>query len=392
MTRPTPFSVAIPQDTLDDIRRRVEQFPWNAMHDAGSWDAGPSVEYMRSLSRYWIEEFDWRSAETRLNTLPQFQTVIDGVRMHYVHIRGSGDRSRALFLCHGWPGSCFEFIKVIEKLAHPERFGGRAEDAFDVIAPSIPGFGFAGPPPRPTGSRGSAARLHKLMTDVLGYSGYIAQGGDWGAHISTWLGHDYPEACRGVHLNMIVPLSPGMPAPESTAERQWSEAFFARFETEKAYFLEQGTKPQSLAYAMMDSPIGVAAWLVEKFASWSDLPYDAQGTPDLGHAYTRDELLTNIMIYLVSQSFATSTWIYRGFYQDKPAEQYDANRSRVPTGVAAFPDPMFGPPPRSLAERAYNIVHWTDMPRGGHFAAMEAPDLFVDDVRAFAKVLSDYAP
>jgi microsomal epoxide hydrolase len=381
---PTPFKIDIPDAILADIKDRVARYPWADLPDAGDWHCGTSLAYLRTLCRYWLDSYDWRAAEAKLNALPQFHATAAGFPLHFIHVKGSGPRPRPLLLSHGWPGSFFEFAQLAEKLAHPERFGGDPADAFDVVVPSLPGYGFSARPNRPIGPRTTSEIFNSLMTEVLGYESYLAQGGDWGSMITGWLGYRYPQSCRAIHLNMVILRSPAM-APQGDAEKEWESRSQSMFRTEGAYLQLQSTKPQSLAFAMMDSPVGIAAWIVEKFAAWSHLPRDPKGSPALGVRYSEDDLLTNIMIYLVTRSFATSTWMYRGFAEERPNRMEAGTSVTVPTGIAAFPDPVFPLPPRSLVERGYNVTHWTDMPRGGHFAAMEEPELFLDDLRAFAR-------
>lgn len=382
MSKARPFTIAVPDDVLDGIRSRVRAYDWDALPDAGQWWHGTSMAYLRDFTRYWLEEYDWRASEAALNRWPQFKAEVDGLELHFIHVKGSQPQPRAMIVSHGWPGSVAEFLEIIEPLAHPERFGGDAADGFDLVVPSLPGYGFSGRPASPIGPRETGRLFHRLMTDVLGYERYLAQGGDWGSAVSGWMGADHAPACAAVHLNMAFVRAQGVEA-QTEEEHAFDQRMKLSMMLEGAYFQLQATKPQTLAFAMMDSPVGVAAWILEKFAAWSDLPRDAANAPDLSARYTRERLLTNIMIYLVTKSFATSTWMYRGMALQSPRE-FPAPVS-VPVGVAAFPDPCFPPPPRSLAERSYNIVHWTPMTRGGHFAAMEEPQLLIDDIRAFAR-------
>jgi pimeloyl-ACP methyl ester carboxylesterase len=386
MTAPTPFTIAIDDAVLADITERVRRYPWGELPDAGGWSCGTSLAYLHSLAQYWLGGYDWRAEEAKLNLLPQFHATIAGLPLHFIHVKGSGPKPQPLLLSHGWPGSFFEFAELVEPLAHPERFGGRIEDAFDVVVPSLPGYGFSGRPGQPIGPRSTAQLFNALMTEVLGYDSYLAQGGDWGALVAGWLGYRHAASCRAIHLNMVGLRSPEM-APQTEEEKAWDAKHQALFRQEGGYLQLQATKPQSLAFAMMDSPVGIAAWIIEKFAAWSHVPRDPYGAPALGVRYTDDQLLTNIMIYLVTKSFATSTWMYRGYFAEQPTHMAPGTRITVPTGIAAFPDPIYGPPPRSLVERGYNVTHWTDMPRGGHFAAMEEPGLFVEDLRAFARTV-----
>ncbi|HJL53608.1 MAG TPA: alpha/beta hydrolase, partial [Arenicellales bacterium] len=258
---------------------------------------------------------------------------------------------------------------------------GNIEDGFDVIVPSLPGFGFSGKPPRPYGPRRMASIFDKLMTEVLGYGNYIAQGGDWGGAISSWLGYEHAPACCAIHLNIMTMRH--VDGPKGAEEKEWADKFEKEQELENGYRTQQATKPQTLSYAMMDSPVGVAAWIVEKFHSWSDTKGD-----DIESAHTKDALLANIMIYLITRTFNTASWIYYGRREEGGRIlSRDRKRVEVPTGCALFPAEMLSWPPRSYVDRVYNVTHWTKMPRGGHFGAMEQPDLLIEDIRAFARSL-----
>ncbi len=376
-----PFRIAVPDDTLARIRRRVAEYPWHEMPDDGGWAYGTNLDYMKELCAYWLNEFDWREQEAAINRFSHFTAPVDGIDLHFIHERGSGPSPLPLIISHGWPGSVVEFLDIIEPLAHPERFGGSVEDAFDVIAPSLPGFGFSGRPSRPIGPRRVAELFDKLMTEVLGYDGYLAQGGDWGGAISTWLGFDHAPACRAIHINIMMMRHPD--GPRGPDEERWAADFEREQLLENGYRTQQATKPQTLSYAMMDSPVGVAAWIVEKFNSWSDTEGD-----DIESVYTKDLLLTNIMVYVVTRTFNTASWIYYGRREEGGRLlSAEGKRVEVPTAAALFPAELLSWPPRSYAERVYNIVRWTEMPHGGHFAALEQPALLIEDIRAFARTL-----
>jgi pimeloyl-ACP methyl ester carboxylesterase len=372
MPDPTPFTIALPQARLDSIRARVEAFDWDAVPDAGGWRAGVGTADLRRLVDHWLHRYNWRAQEAALNALPQFTTTLGEQRLHFVRARGDGSRPPVLLL-HGWPGSFIEFARLVEPLTR---------DGHDVVVPSLPGFGFSGRPARPTGPRAAAALMHGLMTAVLGYSRFIVQGGDWGAALGAWLAHDHAEAVIGLHLNMVL-VQAADAAPATPEERAWADRRAALAQEEGGYSLQQGTRPQTLGFAMSDSPVGTAAWILEKFGVWSDVPKRADGSPDLWAAFDEDLLLTNIMLYVTTGAFPSSTWIYKGRRQEGSATFPAGARVRVPTGIAAFPDPAFPPPPRSQAEKSYNLLRWTDMPRGGHFAALEQPDLWLADLRGF---------
>ena len=376
-----PFQVDVPVETLALIRSQVASYAWHEMPDDGGWAYGTNLEYMKELCAYWLDEFDWRAQEAAINRFPHFIAPVDGIDLHFIHEKGSGPAPLPLIISHGWPGSIVEFLDIIEPLAHPERFGGSSEDAFDVIAPSLPGFGFSGRPPRPIGPRKIARLFATLMTDVLEYPSYLAQGGDWGGAISSWLGFEHAPACRAIHINIFTMRSPD--GPQGREEQAWATQFKCDQLMEDGYRTQQATKPQTLSYAMMDSPVGVAAWIIEKFNSWSDTVGD-----NIESVYTKDELLTNIMVYLVTRTFNTASWIYYGRREEGGRVlSPDGQRVEVPTAAALFPAELLSWPPRSYAERVYNITRWTEMPRGGHFAALEQPTLLIDDIRAFARTL-----
>jgi len=381
MTPIRPFHLDVPEQTLDYIRSRVAGYPWHEMPDDGGWAYGTNLDYMKTLCAYWLDGFDWRTQEARINRFSHHTAEVDGIDLHFIRERGSGPAPMPLIISHGWPGSVVEFLDIIEPLAHPERFGGSVDDAFDVITPSLPGFGFSGRPPRPIGPRRMADLFDALMTEVLGYHGYLAQGGDWGGAISSWLGFEHAPGCRGIHINIMTMRHPD--GPNGPEERAWAAEFDRQQTTEDGYRTQQATKPQTLSYAMMDSPVGVAAWIIEKFNSWSDIEGD-----DIESVHSKDSLLTNIMVYLVTRTFNTASWIYYGRREEGGRIlSPEGKRVEVPTAVALFPRELLAWPPRSYVERLYNIAHWTEMPRGGHFAALEQPDLLIDDIRAFAKAL-----
>lgn len=381
MSKISPFAIHFPDDAIAEVKRRVAQFPWHEMPDDGGWEYGANLDYMKELCAYWVEQYDWRKHEAELNRFDHFKAKAGGIDLHFIHEKGSGPAPLPLIISHGWPGGVVEFSEIIEPLAHPERFGGDAADAFEVIAPSLPGFGFSGRPPRPWGPRRMAAAFDELMTDVLGYESYVAQGGDWGGAVSTWLGFDHSPECRGIHINILTMRHPD--PPKGAEEIAWAERFQREQEMEDGYRTQQATRPQTLSYAMMDSPVGVAAWLVEKFNSWSDTVGD-----DVETAHSKDTLLTNIMIYVLTRTFNTASWIYYGRREEGGRIlSPEGKRVEVPTACALFPKELLAWPPRSYVERLYNVTQWTEFPHGGHFAAMEEPAFLVEDIRAFARGL-----
>lgn len=381
--RIAPFNFHVPDETLDQIYERVASYPWHEMPNDGGWNYGTNMEYLKTLCAYWVDSFDWRAAEAKINAFPNYRVFVDGIDMHFIYEPGSGPAPMPLMISHGWPGSVAEFYEIIEPLAHPERFGGDAKDAFTVIAPSLPGFGFSGRPPRPYGPRRMAGVLNKLMTETLGFDRYLAQGGDWGGAICSWLGFDHAPACSAIHINVLTMRHAD--GPQTLEEEAWEAQFDRDQIMQNGYRTQQATRPQTLSYAMMDSPVGIAAWLVEKFHDWSDVE-----TGCIESAHSKDELLANIMIYITTRTFNTASWIYYGRREEGGRIlSPEGKRVEVPTGCAVFPKEMLRWPPRSYAERIYNIQHWTEMPRGGHFAAMEEPQMLLDDIRKFARTLRD---
>jgi len=376
-----PFKVDIADQIIKDIYNKVKKYPWHEMPNDGGWEYGTNLDYMKEISKYWVSEFDWRKHEREINKFPNFITKVDDIDIHFIHEKGSGSKPMPLLISHGWPGTIVEFLHIIEKLAHPERFGGKEEDSVDVIAPSLPGFGFSGRPPRPIGPRKMADIFNNLMTKELGYKNYLAQGGDWGGAITTWLAYDHPKTCNAIHINIFTMRHPD--GPQTKEEKDWETKFKKDQLMQEGYRTQQATKPQTLSYGMMDSPVGVAAWIIEKFYFWSDLKNN-----DIESVYSKDTLLANIMVYIVTKTFNTASWIYYGRREEGGRFlPKDFHRIEIPTAAALFPAEMLEWPPRSYAERMYNIKRWTKMPKGGHFAALEQPDLLVDDIRAFARTL-----
>jgi len=376
-----PFKINISNKIIENINKKVSEYPWHEMPDDGGWAYGTNIEYMKEISKYWVDKFDWKSVEGKINKFQNFKSNIEGIDIHFIQEKGSGSNPKALLLSHGWPGSIIEFLHIIDQLAHPEKFGGKEEDAFDVVVPSLPGFGFSGRPSKPIGPRKMASIFNSLMTEVLGYKKYIAQGGDFGGAIATWLGYDFPKTCEAIHINILIARHPD--GPQTKEEKKWEESFESNQLLENGYRIQQATKPQTLSYAMMDSPVGVAAWIIEKMCGWSDIKNN-----DIESVYSKDTLLSNIMVYLVTKTFNTSSWIYYGRREEGgrflPKEDLPL---KVPTAVALFPKEYLEWAPRSYVERIYNIQRWTEMPKGGHFAALEQPELLIKDIRDFAKSL-----
>jgi epoxide hydrolase len=376
-----PFRIQVPDAVLVDLKQRLARTRFPDEISGSGWDYGTNLTYLKELVTYWRDTFDWRAAERRLNQFEQFKTNIDGLDIHFIHRRSSNANALPLVLTHGWPGSIVEFTKIIGPLTDPVSHGGRAEDAFHVVAISLPGFGFSGKPAeRGYGPKRMAGIIATLMAR-LGYSRYGAQGGDWGSAISRFVAVDDASHVAGLHLNFCLAAPPagvkdpteGVPAVE--LERMRARQAF--FEGERGYFQIQSTKPQTVGYALDDSPAGLAAWIVEKFRSWCDCGGDVE------KKFTKDELLTNITIYWATETATSSARIY---YENQRAAGSPAGRVEVPTACAVFPKEI-NIPPRRWVEASYNLTRWTEMPRGGHFAALEEPDLLVGDLRAFFRDL-----
>jgi pimeloyl-ACP methyl ester carboxylesterase len=377
-----PFRIDVGDATLADLRDRLTRtrFP-DEIHGSG-WGYGTELAFLRRLVAHWRDGYDWRAAEARLNGFRQFRARVGDLGIHFIHERGRGPRPFPLVITHGWPGSVAEFTKIIGPLTDPGAHGGDPADAFDVVCPSMPGYGFSDHPTAPgMDPEGIAALWDELMTG-LGYRRYGAQGGDWGAMVSTYLGYRHAAHVAGVHLNMVIAMPPD---PANAAEGLVEAEIVALMEAQRFLLEEtgyqriQGTKPQTLAYALNDSPAGLAAWIVEKFRAWSDCGGDVESR------FSLDELLTNVMLYWVPETAGSSCRLY---CESMRAGKFPPTDFRVdvPTGCAIFPREIIRPP-RRWVDRLYNVARWTAMPRGGHFAAMEEPALLVDDVRAFFRPL-----
>jgi microsomal epoxide hydrolase len=377
MNRARPFKIDVPESKLEDLKQKLQLTRWPGEPSGAGWQYGANLGYMKRLAAHWLDGYDWRAWERRLNAFPQFIADIDGHSIHFVYEKGSGRHPLPLLITHGWPGSVLEFHEIIGPLAHPEQFGGDERDSFDVICPSLPGYGFSSAPSHPIGPRQIAPLWNRLMTEVLGYDRFVAQGGDWGCIVTSWLALDFPEALAAIHLNMVG-LAPGIEKGEMTdEEKRWIERTRKRLSHEGGYQAIQGTKPQTLAYGLTDSPVGLAAWIVEKF----------HGQPRAGAEveppFSMDVLLTNVMIYWLTGSINSANWIYHAVKYQEGVKLGPGERIQTPTGFAFFPKDLFPPPPQSWIERAYNVVQRVDFPDGGHFAAMEKGRELVEEIRTF---------
>ncbi|KQT90977.1 epoxide hydrolase [Marmoricola sp. Leaf446] len=378
-----PFTVEVPEAEVEDLRERVRRTRWPAPAPgetvAGQeWSRGVPVGYLRELAAYWSEEFDWRTHEAQLNALPQLTTTIDGARVHLVHERSPEPDALPLVMTHGWPGSVLEFLDVVGPLTDPVAHGGDARDAFHVVAPSIPGYTWSGPLTEPGWDPARVGRAFATLMARLGYDRYAAQGGDWGSTITREIGIADPEHVVGVHLNMLIQRPQDLDALEGE-ERERAAEVHRYLSDGSGYRKIQATRPQTLAYALTDSPVGQLAWIVEKFREWTD-PGTGSGLPE--DAVDRDRVLADVSAYWFTRTAGSSAQLYL----EAAAARRGVVRSEVPTGVAVFPRDI-ARPIRRLAEEHDRIVRWTEMDRGGHFAALEEPDLLVEDVRAMFRGL-----
>jgi len=380
---PVPFHLNVSNDLLIDLRARLARVRWPDDPPGKPWAYGTSLRYMQELVEYWRERFDWRIQEAKLNNFRQFKVPLAGIQLHFIHEEGKGINPLPLLLIHGWPGSVLEFHKILPMLTDPSSFGGDPADAFTVVAPSLPGYTLSFQPNQPRFSVEQIADCFaSLMSDVLGSKRFVAQGGDWGGFVASRLGYAYPERVAGIHLNLLaVPRDPATLRNQTQEEKAYLDQMKQWLKEETGYQWIQGTKPQTLAFGLADSPVGLAAWIIEKFRSWSDCGGNVESV------FTKDELLTNIMLYWVTGAIGSSFWpYYARMHGVWPIPQ--GGRISVPTGYIEFPKEMLRPP-RSAAEGMYNIQRWTKMDRGGHFAALEQPEVLVQEIRAFFKPLRD---
>jgi pimeloyl-ACP methyl ester carboxylesterase len=372
MTDVQPFRIDVPDDVILDLRGRLAATRWPEAECVDDWSQGIPLAYTRDLAAYWAGDYDWREREAALNRFDQFTTEIDGLNIHFVHQRSPHRDAFPLVITHGWPGSIVEFQKVIGPLTDPTAHGGRAEDAFHVVCPSLPGYGFSAKPSATGWNTGRIAQAWETLMVRLGYERYGAQGGDWGAAVTTDIGRNVGH-CVGVHTNMPIGRPPAEALENPTDEEKDAlEALNYYRRWDSGYFKQQATRPQTLGYGLADSPTAQLAWIVEKFWSWTD----CDGHPE--NALSRDEMLDNVTLYWVTGTGASSARLY----WESMTAFGSGGRVELPTGVASFPKEI-GRTPRAWCEANYNITHWTTMPRGGHFAAFEQPELFVEDVRRF---------
>lgn len=374
MSQIIPFNIAIPQAKIEHIKRRLAEYEWPPEPKGADWAQGTQAKTLRGLVERWKVGFDWRAQETTLNGHPQFIAEAGGIKLHYVHRRASIATAvkTPVVLMHGWPSSFIEYLDSAKKLQ---------DDGHDVVIVSLPGFGFSDVPESFIGPRKVSLMIHDLMKNVLGYSRYAAHGSDWGSLIAGWLGFDFPDSCVGVHMTMLSPrfIAGGATEP---AEQQWLGGFRERFADDGAYFQVQTSRPVTMGFLLSDSPVGLLAWMLEKFAAWSDPSLGDPSVFFLENTFA-DRMILNTMMYLVTGTAASSTWLYRGITLEGSPGYPDKKRVETPVCIAATKDPIFVPPPRSLVEKAYNVVRWTEYPYGGHFPGYDVPTLLAEDISEF---------
>ncbi len=372
-----PFEIRVPDGDIEDLRSRLARTLWPAEVGDSGWEYGTNLGYLRELCQYWETQFDWRAQEALLTHFPHYRMRLGGLGIHFVHAQGQGPDPLPLVLSHGWPSSFFEFCKVIDALADPASHGGDPDDAFHVVVPSLPGYGFSEASSEPGLSPRRIAALWAELMENLGYARFGAHGGDWGSYVTSFLGHDFAARVPGIHMTMVA-VSPPRGTGSAKAEQQ-GRGRRSRTTNEFGYQAIQSTKPQTLAYGLTDSPVGLAGWIVEKWRAWADCDGDVE------RRFTKDELLTNISLYWFTRSIGSSMRLYYESRRDV-FELPEGKRIEAPAGFALFSG-QGRYYPRSRAERAFNVVRWSEIPRGGHFPAMEEPDVLVDEIRAFFRPL-----
>ncbi|MCA3578300.1 MAG: epoxide hydrolase [Bradyrhizobium sp.] len=370
----SPFRIAVSDDVLEDLRTRLRRTRWPEAELVDDWSQGAPLQWIKDVCQYWAETYDWRQREARLNRFSQFTTEIDGLDIHFIHVRSKHPEARPLIITHGWPGSVVEFHKVIEPLTDPTAHGGSAADAFHVVCPSLPGFGFSAKPTETGWGVDRITSAWAVLMQRLGYTSYFAQGGDWGSAVTTAIGGQDAAHCGGIHITLAMSTRPnveGQPTPEETRALNGIK-YYADWDS--GYSKQQSTRPQTLGYGLTDSPSGQAAWILEKFWAWTD----CDGHPE--NILSRDELLDNVMLYWVTETATSSARLY---WESFGPGKRTPHKVSVPTGVAVFPKEIVTPVRKWMETNFTNIQHWSEMPKGGHFSAFEQPELFVGEVREF---------
>ena len=371
------FQLEVTDAVLDDLKKRLSMTRWPNKETPEDWSQGIPLGYMKELCDYWQHKYDWRAREERLNRFPQFITEIDGVDIHFIHLPSVHENARPLIITHGWPGSVVEFHKVIEPLADPTAHGGNTEDAFHVVVPSLPGYGFSGKPEVTGWGIEKIADIWGELMARLGYDHYFAQGGDWGAMVTTHIGLQDKEHCDAIHLNMPVVIPDANTMAELTPSEQASLMSMKFYQDwDSGYSKQQSTRPQTVGYGLVDSPSGQAAWIIEKFYQWTD----CNGHPE--NAISRDELLDNVMMYWLSKSAASSARLYWESFKNPPQDEVD-----IPTGCSIFPKEIVRPSERWIRKRFTNLKYYNELEKGGHFAAFEQPEIFLQEIRTYFRSL-----
>jgi len=368
-----PFSIKVDDEVLADLKARLLRTRWPEAELVDDWSQGVPLHWIREICQYWADGYDWRAREVRLNRFPQFTTEIDGLDIHFLHLRSRERAALPLIITHGWPGSIVEFMKVIDPLVDPVAHGGDPADAFHVVCPSLPGFGFSAKPSSTGWGVDRIASAWAVLMARLGYSRYGAQGGDWGSTVTTSLGVHDAAHCAGIHITLAFGTRPQVEGEPTAEERRALAGIKHYSDWDSGYSKQQSTRPQTLGYGLTDSPAGQAAWILEKFWAWTD----CDGHPE--NIFTKDELIDNVMLYWLTETAASSARLYWESFGRRRVMHAVA----VPTGVAVFPKEIVTPVRRWMEPNFTNIQHWSEMPKGGHFAAFEQPELFVRDVRAF---------
>lgn len=370
-----PFSIAVEDTVLEDLRNRISSMRWPEAETCSGWEQGIPLHYTRELADYWLNDYDWRRCEEKLNSWPNYITEIDGLDVHFIHRTSSHPTATPLIISHGWPGSVVEFHKIIDALAQPEQYGGDPADAFHVVAPSLPGFGFSGKPSTTGTDIKKIGQMWGKLMARLGYDSYVAQGGDWGAIITQSMGLTETDHCAGIHVNMPI-VAPDPETMDSlTPLEQAALAGIAYYtEHDSGYSKQQSTRPQSLAYGLADSPVGQMAWIVEKFYAWMDCEEDGIKHPE--NILSKDELLDNVMMYWINNCAGSSARLYW-----ESMNNPDLSPIHMPVGCSIFPTEIFRCSRRWAEKRFSNLVHWNELEKGGHFAAFEQPEVFVKEVR-----------
>lgn len=367
-----PFKIHASEDDLQDLKRRLRSTRWPDAETVGDWSQGIPLAYVRQICEYWARDYDWRKTETRLNAIPQFRTEIDGLGIHFLHVRSQNGAAKPLVLTHGWPGSIIEFVKVIPLLTDPAAHGGNADDAFHVVCPALPGYGFSDKPKQNGWSVEKIARAWSELMRRLGYDWYFAQGGDWGSAVTTSIALQDTEHCHGIHLNMPT-VRPDPETMNSLTEEEKDGLAGLKYyqDWDSGYSKEQSTRPQTVGYGLVDSPAGQAAWIIEKFWAWTD----CHGNPE--SVLTRDEMLDDVMMYWLPRAAASSARLYWESFSKTNVDPVG-----IPVGCSIFPKEIFRVSRRWAEKRYKNLVYWNRLDRGGHFAAFEQPQLFAQELRA----------